>query len=513
MSKRSVCSIHIGQCGIQMGKSAWELFNFEHDIQNDGSRHIPEEIMGTNYDNFRTFYYETASGKYVPKALFIDSEPSVMDSLRQSSLGGVVHKNFMINSNQDCRNVMGLAWYPIFCGSPFHDLVKQQVRRLRELCDSVSGTINYLSTCGGTGTGFSCRVLEELRTIDPKSINYSIAQTISPQISNNPLETKNFATYLGITRHDNLAMNMHIFYDNEALYRQGNRLLGPDFKSTYENINQLVAMSISSYTASLRFDGQLNVDLNEFETNLVPIPTLNCVFSSMAPLDIDEDKEIMSTQEITLQAFEPAAFMCSVDPFALANRWTADVQSGEYMPSPPWVEEAEKIRIEMEHEAKLIPKDQWTISHKFLAACVLYRGDLMPATINRAMQTFVSKRNPEFVQWVPSGFKVGINSPPMRTPMSWPMRDMSRSITCLINNTVVVEKLKQLIHNHRLQSSELQGYDVWTATGGIEGSLVESCIQGIGDQISQYEMCMTTKTPISDIKSKLAERPQPLGKF
>ena len=28
-------------------------------------------------DNFRTFYYETASGKYVPKALFIDSEVNI----------------------------------------------------------------------------------------------------------------------------------------------------------------------------------------------------------------------------------------------------------------------------------------------------------------------------------------------------------------------------------------------------------------------------------------------------
>ena len=29
---------------------------------------------------------------------------------------------------------------------------------------------------------------------------------------------------------------------------------------------------ISSITASLRFDGALNVDLNEFQTNLVPYP-------------------------------------------------------------------------------------------------------------------------------------------------------------------------------------------------------------------------------------------------
>jgi hypothetical protein len=68
-----------------------------------------------------------------------------MDDLRQSSIGNVFHKNFMVNSNQDCRNVFGLAWYPTFCGQPFHNLFRQQVRRLREICDSVSGSMYYLS--------------------------------------------------------------------------------------------------------------------------------------------------------------------------------------------------------------------------------------------------------------------------------------------------------------------------------------------------------------------------------
>lgn len=38
---------------------------------------------------------------------------------------------------------------------------------------------------------------------------------------------------------------------------------------TYTNLNRLIAQIISSITASLRFDGALNVDLNEFQTNLV----------------------------------------------------------------------------------------------------------------------------------------------------------------------------------------------------------------------------------------------------
>lgn len=39
---------------------------------------------------------------------------------------------------------------------------------------------------------------------------------------------------------------------------------------SFTNLNRLIAQVVSSITASLRFDGSLNVDLNEFQTNLVP---------------------------------------------------------------------------------------------------------------------------------------------------------------------------------------------------------------------------------------------------
>ena len=38
---------------------------------------------------------------------------------------------------------------------------------------------------------------------------------------------------------------------------------------------RLISQIVSSITASLRFDGALNVDLTEFQTNLVPYPRLD----------------------------------------------------------------------------------------------------------------------------------------------------------------------------------------------------------------------------------------------
>lgn len=57
--------------------------------------------------------------------------------------------------------------------------------------------------------------------------------------------------------------------DNEAIYDICKKSLGISSPG-FTNLNRLIAQVVSSVTASLRFDGSLNVDLNEFQTNLVP---------------------------------------------------------------------------------------------------------------------------------------------------------------------------------------------------------------------------------------------------
>lgn len=52
--------------------------------------------------------------------------------------------------------------------------------------------------------------------------------------------------------------------DNEAIYDICRRNLGIE-RPSYTNLNRLIAQVVSSITASLRFDGALNVDLTEFQ--------------------------------------------------------------------------------------------------------------------------------------------------------------------------------------------------------------------------------------------------------
>ena len=63
---REVVSIHVGQAGVQIGNSCWELYCLEHGIQPDGT--MPgDKPNGGGDDSFNTFFSETGSGKHVPR--------------------------------------------------------------------------------------------------------------------------------------------------------------------------------------------------------------------------------------------------------------------------------------------------------------------------------------------------------------------------------------------------------------------------------------------------------------
>ena len=43
---------------------------------------------------------------------------------------------------------------------------------------------------------------------------------------------------------------------------------------------------------------------------------------------------------------------------------------------------------------------------KYMACCMLYRGDVVPKYVNAAIANVKTKRTIQFVDWCPTGFKV-----------------------------------------------------------------------------------------------------------
>ena len=59
-------------------------------------------------------------------------------------------------------------------------------------------------------------------------------------------------------------------------------------KKPYDRMNSLAANAMLNMTAGMRFEGTLNVDMNDIGVNLVPFPKLHFLQSSMSPLSISK---------------------------------------------------------------------------------------------------------------------------------------------------------------------------------------------------------------------------------
>merc|ERR1712170_84186 len=114
--------------------------------------------------------------------------------------------------------------------------------------------------------GFTSLLMERLSVDYGKKSKLEFSVYPAPQVSTAVVEPYNSI----LTTHTTLEhSNCAFMVDNEAIYDICRRNLDIE-RPTYTNLNRLIGQIVSSITASLRFDGALNVDLTEFQTNLVP---------------------------------------------------------------------------------------------------------------------------------------------------------------------------------------------------------------------------------------------------
>jgi tubulin alpha len=72
-----------------------------------------------------------------------------------------------------------------------------------------------------------------------------------------------------------------------------------------------------------------------------------------------------------------------------------------------------------------------------MACCLLYRGDVAAKDVNAAIATIKTKHSIQFVDWCPTGFKVGINYQP---PTVVPGGDLVKvqSAVCMLSNMTAI---------------------------------------------------------------------------
>jgi len=418
---REIISIHVGQAGIQLGNACWELYCLEHGIQPDGS--IPNKNTG-NDDAVNTFFSQTSAGKHIPRCVFLDLEPTVVDEVRTGTYSQLFHPQQLISGKEDAANNYARGHYTI--GKEMVDLCLERIRKLADNSSGLQGFLFFNSVGGGTGSGLGSLLLERLSVDYGKKSKLGFTIYPSPQVSTAVVEPYNsvLSTH-SLLEHTDIA----VMLDNEAIYDICRRSLDVG-KPSYTNLNRLIAQVISSLTASLRFDGALNVDINEFQTNLVPYPRIHFMLSSYAPV-ISAAKvyhEQMSVDEITSAAFEPSNMMAKCDP-----------RLGKYM-----------------------------------ATCLMYRGEVAPKDVNAAVVGIKTKRTIQFVDWCPTGFKVGINHQPPTVVPGGGLAKVQRAVCMISNSTAIAEVFSRIDHKFDIMYAKRAFVHWYVGEGMEEGEFSEA---------------------------------------
>ena len=188
----------------------------------------------------------------------VDLEPTVVDEVRTGTYRQLFHPEQLISGKEDAANNFARGHYTI--GKEIVDLVLDRIRKLADNCTGLQGFMVYNAVGGGTGSGLACLMLERLSVDYGKKSKLSFTIWACPQVATAVVEPYNTVLCVhSLLEHTDVT----IMYDNEALYDICRRNLDIE-RPTYTNLNRLLAQIISSLTASLRFDGALNVDITEF---------------------------------------------------------------------------------------------------------------------------------------------------------------------------------------------------------------------------------------------------------
>lgn len=278
------------------------------------------------------------------RAILVDMEQGPVHETLSGPLGELFDQQQFITDVSGAGN----NWAHGHClyGPKYKDELVTKLHRAVELCDSLQSFFVLHSMGGGTGSGLGTYILGLLEDQYPDVYRFTTA--IFPSEDDDVVTSpyNSILALRQLTEHadcvlpvenealmeicskiikssaagaamgsnavasaavvDGSRLSDHIdLKELEHLYRAGRKAAAPAAKqpwrkkahavastgparsastSAFGEMNNIVARLLTNLTSSMRFEGSLNVDLNEITTNLVPFPKLHFLVSSMSPM-------------------------------------------------------------------------------------------------------------------------------------------------------------------------------------------------------------------------------------
>ena len=228
------------------------------------------------------------------RALLVDMECGPLQETMRSSLGSLFDETQFVMDVYGSGNnfAHGFAEY----GPRYRSQFEEALARIAEKCDSLQSFILTHSLGGGTGSGVGSYLLGVLQDHYPVVTRFttSVFPAEDDDVVTSPYNSILAAAQL--IEHadcsfplDNLALQSFAQLEVDARKKRDGDRSEATSKPTkrggrgFDSMNNSAALMLCHLTASARLPGQLNVDLNEISTNLVPFPRMPFLLTALSP--------------------------------------------------------------------------------------------------------------------------------------------------------------------------------------------------------------------------------------
>jgi tubulin beta len=419
---REILSIHVGQCGNQIADSFWRLILKEHGLHESGA--VKDSTLVKANTNQEVFFHKVREGKYVPRAVLVDLEPGVIARIESGEMSELFDEGSIIRKLPGAANNWARGYNVE--GERVIDQIMNTIDSAVEKTKSLQGFLITHSIGGGSGSGLGSLIIERLRQAYPKKKIFTFSVVPSPLISDAAVEPYNAILSLQKIREN---ADCAILLDNEALFRIAKTRL--QRSPNYMDLNHIVALIMSSVTASLRFPGRLNTDLGEFVTNLGPFPGNHFLTASFAPMRSAQSEAVVRTNFADL-----ARETFSEDNFTAAIDWANGV---------------------------------------YLSACALFRGDVKAKEVDENMAAIRKSLN--FASYVPTGIKIGLAE---TAPEGF-----ASSGLALVNHTGIAMVFERLLQQFDIMFDN-HAYTHWYEGAGVSRSWMQSARDTVAELAQSY---------------------------
>ena len=280
---RETITIQVGQCGNQIGNQFWSTLLEEHAKTADS-----DEALSA----FFRFTAPSSSSRSRPvmkaRALLIDMECGPLQETMRSPLGSLFDETQFVMDVYGSGNNFAHGHY--LYGPQYRDKFEEGLRRNAEHCDSLQTFLVTHSLGGGTGSGVGSYIIGLLDDLYPEIYRFSAC--VFPSEENNDVVTSPYNSVLStrqLIEHadcvlpiDNQALLEFSRREREQVGRKAQQAKEDDDPKGFNEMNAVAARMLCHLTSSSRFHGDMNVDMNEICTNLVPYPRLHFLMTALS---------------------------------------------------------------------------------------------------------------------------------------------------------------------------------------------------------------------------------------